>query len=675
MRLFFVLFSAAVSLVIFPSSLTNAQAVAVFEDADASVETSVLAASISPVESVFASFGNGIGVQSLLIQPTISPRENDNVSWGNADATLQATTAPPIFPPAVNFEELLAEKFKPILYFHEEERFRPQEIQVVLDTADIVNTENHIVEETSPLAPTDLSSRTESHYKLNLDGNTFIEHIPFTDIPYKNTAYAHILEDEGHIVLQYWFFYYYNSWEGGPDHEGDWEFIQLIFEQNKSIEEVVKQSIWPERSAYSAHLGGYRSNWDNVEKENDRPVVYVAEGSHANHFQRGVCDVTIPTGIGSDRGTSAKKLGTLDLRIVIDSILGGPSISTTPQKWLLFGGRWGEDDVPFVKESPRGPLQQPERWPTPISWTNLNTITWDDFYNDSCDGDFDGIWNNVDTQPNDPSNDFDAPGPLGRNTSGTITNRGDRDIKIRDAAVGGAHITADFGSERATIKFDTLKCITLGTLPVIGPFLSIPKFVPFIGTTTCGSMEVAAEEGSAELQITVGTLEVVGTVSAGQILKYDVVDDQLVIETSGEGEIPLVINGKSTIVQAGDIFSVHEVQIDIKPGSDTNPMNCEAKGNGVIPVAILTTDAFDATTVDHTTVLFEGASETHKSGKNKAMTRHEEDVDKDGDVDLVSHFRQNETTLTCESTEATLFGKTFSGNIFVGTDSIDSKDK
>src|SRR3989344_5585557 len=429
MRLFFVLFSAAVSLVIFPSSLTNAQAVAVFEDADASVETSVLAASISPVESAFASFGNGIGVQSLLIQPAISPRENDNVSWGNANATLQATTTPPIFPPAVNFEELLAEKFKPILYFHEEERFRPQEIQVVLDTADIVNTENHIVEETSPLAPTDLSSRTESHYKLNLDGNTFIEHIPFTDIPYKNTVYAHILEDEGHIVLQYLFFYYYNSWEGAPDHEGDWEFIQLIFPENKTVQEIIEENIAPNQAVYSAHFGGYKENWSSsaVEKSGNQPIVYVAKGSHANHFQRGVCDVTIPTGNGSDRGTSAKTLDTLDLRIVIDSILGGPSISATPQKWLLFGGRWGEDDVPFVKESPRGPLQQPERWSTPISWTNLNTITWDDFYNDSCDGDFDGIWNNIDIQRDVFSNDFTAPGP-GRDTSGTITNRGDRNI-------------------------------------------------------------------------------------------------------------------------------------------------------------------------------------------------------------------------------------------------------
>ncbi|HSM04009.1 MAG TPA: hypothetical protein VK858_05285 [Longimicrobiales bacterium] len=33
--------------------------------------------------------------------------------------------------------------------------------------------------------------------------------------------------------------------------------------------------------------------------------------------------------------------------------------------------------------------------------------------------------------------------------------------------------------------------------------------------------------------------------------------------------------------------------------------------NGVITVAVLTTPDFDATTIAHTTLVFEGASETH----------------------------------------------------------------
>ena len=85
-------------------------------------------------------------------------------------------------------------------------------------------------------------------------------------------------------------------------------------------------------------------------------------------------------------------------------------------------------------------------------------------------------------------------------------------------------------------------------------------------------------------------------------------------------------------------------------------------------MAILTTENFNATIVDHAMVVFEGATEMH--GK-----RHEADADGDGDIDLMFHFRQNETSLTCDSTEATLTGETFSGDRFIGADSIDMKIK
>jgi hypothetical protein len=44
------------------------------------------------------------------------------------------------------------------------------------------------------------------------------------------------------------------------------------------------------------------------------------------------------------------------------------------------------------------------------------------------------------------------------------------------------------------------------------------------------------------------------------------------------------------------------VSINIKPGSFLNRINPQSKGK--LLVAILTTDAFDATTVDPTTILF-----------------------------------------------------------------------
>jgi len=115
--------------------------------------------------------------------------------------------------------------------------------------------------------------------------------------------------------------------------------------------------------------------------------------------------------------------------------------------------------------------------------------------------------------------------------------------------------------------------------------------------------------------------------------------------------------------------SVTPVTIDIKPGSDPNSINCN-DDNKVITVAILTTQDFDATTVDHTTVTFEGASEIHVDGKTGEPRRHEGDVDGDGDIDLEFHFRLGDTNFTCNSTEGTLMGEAIDGQPIKGTDSV-----
>jgi len=105
------------------------------------------------------------------------------------------------------------------------------------------------------------------------------------------------------------------------------------------------------------------------------------------------------------------------------------------------------------------------------------------------------------------------------------------------------------------------------------------------------------------------------------------------------------------------------VTIDIKPGSDPNSINPTSKGK--IPVAILTVGAFDATQVDVSTVAFgpAGASESH--GRS-----HVEDVDNDGDMDLVLHFNTQDTGIQCGDTGATLTGDTWAGGPITGSDAI-----
>ena len=47
-----------------------------------------------------------------------------------------------------------------------------------------------------------------------------------------------------------------------------------------------------------------------------------------------------------------------------------------------------------------------------------------------------------------------------------------------------------------------------------------------------------------------------------------------------------------------------------------------------------------------------------------------EAFDKDGDNDLVIHFRTQETGIACGDTEATLTGETFTGEMILGSDMI-----
>jgi len=104
---------------------------------------------------------------------------------------------------------------------------------------------------------------------------------------------------------------------------------------------------------------------------------------------------------------------------------------------------------------------------------------------------------------------------------------------------------------------------------------------------------------------------------------------------------------------------VLEVAIDIKPGSDPNSINLKSKG--VVPVAVLTTDDFDASTVDPDTVLFADAA---------PLRWTQEDVDGDGDMDLLFHFKTQELALDEDSTEATLTGDTTDGKHIRGTDTV-----
>jgi hypothetical protein len=136
-------------------------------------------------------------------------------------------------------------------------------------------------------------------------------------------------------------------------------------------------------------------------------------------------------------------------------------------------------------------------------------------------------------------------------------------------------------------------------------------------------------------------------------------------------------------LEPGNIFGV---AIDVKPTSAQNSISLSAQG--AIAVAILSTslaDAealdFDATQVGASSVIFAEAL---------AFQSAWEDVDSDGDLDLILHFNVQDTNLddmyadlveddldadgvldsNNQVVEASLFGKTLDGDALVGSDEL-----
>ncbi len=107
-----------------------------------------------------------------------------------------------------------------------------------------------------------------------------------------------------------------------------------------------------------------------------------------------------------------------------------------------------------------------------------------------------------------------------------------------------------------------------------------------------------------------------------------------------------------------------EVEIDIKPGSDPNSINLGSKG--LIPVAILGSESFDAATVNPSTVELAGATVRVKGKSGNAGSL--EDVNGDGYLDLVVQVYTIE--FAPGDGTADLFGQTSGGLLIHGSDLI-----
>ena len=160
------------------------------------------------------------------------------------------------------------------------------------------------------------------------------------------TVYGRVDVRAGTVVLQYWLFYADDFWslQYPPSnlvwqaHEGDWEVVTVVLDADRQ----------PVEAAYSQHCTGQRKAWAQVPKAGEHPLVFVANGSHANLFAPGprpIARQCIP----------APALALLDQLHVtaLDVAVPGPRtvgpgtaaierIRDNSPRWLRFPGTFGE---------------------------------------------------------------------------------------------------------------------------------------------------------------------------------------------------------------------------------------------------------------------------------------------------------------------------------------------
>src|SRR3954451_21939415 len=99
----------------------------------------------------------------------------------------------------------------------------------------------------------------------------------------KNKVYGRAAQGgDGRLWLQYWLFYVYNDYQLAARfglHEGDWEMIALRMDPERAA---------PDVAVYAQHAYAEQRDWDDVAKEDGRPVVFVARGSHGSYFEPGM---------------------------------------------------------------------------------------------------------------------------------------------------------------------------------------------------------------------------------------------------------------------------------------------------------------------------------------------------------------------------------------------------
>lgn len=300
--------------------------------------------------------------------------------------------------------------YSPAIYIHGAEHYYPTHIDAMLENADLKYGADIITPPVTivgkPISEENLTGRNSNHYLDLVDSGCFAQNIDwycsFSSVgepsdfikfrSYGSLIYGRIFRDTqkypDKIVLQYWFFYVFDAKESSPimfaikygskvipglsnfiinNHEGDWEWMQIILEKNGYVYK-------PVNATYAHHSGKKTYNWDEVRKYDfwesnpTHPKVFVALYSHALYKDPKATgllefvetmpeDNPIPTLLENGLEVS----GPIYLINIINE-------STS---WFNFAGLWGQISSIASRSGPVSPGDSSRlEWTDPIEWAN-----------------------------------------------------------------------------------------------------------------------------------------------------------------------------------------------------------------------------------------------------------------------------------------------------------------
>jgi hypothetical protein len=215
------------------------------------------------------------------------------------------------------------------MLFNDGETYFPIEIEAMLSQSNLKNSAGTTLE-SYPLSENNLIDHNHADNYMDQASKDQSDH--------DNVIYSNVFTAiDGKIVIQYWFFYLYDTTADG--HEGDWEMIQLVLPNKDSS---------PTDVGYSFHYQGDKGTWTQASASTGHPQVYVAKGGHGSFWWAGLG--------GGGVGTWDKHYGdglvwevstTQNLIRIVDNDL-----------WLKFDGYWGADWGHWIGPSVRGPLHR-----------------------------------------------------------------------------------------------------------------------------------------------------------------------------------------------------------------------------------------------------------------------------------------------------------------------------